>query len=169
MIYRPELLDLLEQLPASPWSGRVFRHMFARLPPQRENIKGARWNPEGFPAIYTSLEVETALAEVAYRLSLEPYPPSKGRVLYHLDVTVSNVADLRGPGILESLGITPAVLSDPLSLRQCQEIGAAAGFSGYTGLLVPSVRRTPGSNLVILAYDQFDVVDQQDIDPSDRA
>lgn len=143
--------------------------MFARLPPQRENVKGARWNPEGLAAIYTSLEAETALAEVAYRLSLEPYAPSKGRVLYHLEVAVSNVVDLRGSGVLESLGITPNVLSDPLSLRQCQEIGAAAGFSGYTGLLVPSVRRPDGSNLVILAYDEFDVVEQQDLDPPGRS
>jgi RES domain-containing protein len=137
--------------------------MFAKLPPDRENIDGARWNPRGVAAIYTSLERETALAEAEFRMSFEPLRPSKGRILYHLRVTISRVLDLRLPGLLEELGIPLDQLSNPLAVGRCREVGGAAAFLGNTGILVPSVRHPGGSNLVVLAPDEFEVVGQEDI------
>jgi RES domain-containing protein len=61
--YPPELLDRLQALTPAPWSGQVFRHMFGSYPPDAENTRGARWNPPGVAAIYTSLTREGALAE----------------------------------------------------------------------------------------------------------
>lgn len=63
MIYDRELLDKLDKLRADQWQGEAFRHMFGDYPPERENQRGARWNPAETPAIYTSLTREVALAE----------------------------------------------------------------------------------------------------------
>jgi len=137
--------------------------MFARLPPDRENIEGARWNPKGLAAIYTSLERETTLAEAEFRMSLEPLRPSKGRVLYFLRVAVSKAIDLRAPHLLEQLGISVDQLGDPLAVERCREIGGAVAFLGYTGMLVPSARHSGGSNLVILMAEEFEIEEQEDL------
>lgn len=55
MVYPPELLDRLQAITPTPWSGQAFRHMFGDYPPDAENTRGARWNPQGVAAIYTSL------------------------------------------------------------------------------------------------------------------
>ena len=72
MIYDRELLEKLDELRASPWRGEVFRHMFGDYPPERENQRGARWNPPETPAIYTSLRRDVALAEADFLISVLP-------------------------------------------------------------------------------------------------
>ncbi len=129
--------------------GVVYRHMFARLQPTLENTGGARWNPKGTAAIYTSLERETALAEAEFRMALYPVRPSKGRTLYELRVRASRVVDFRAPELLAELGLTPERLQDPDDYRLCQEVGGGVAFLGCGGLLVPSARRSGGTNLVI--------------------
>jgi hypothetical protein len=69
MIYEPQFLDFLQEQEGGNWDGEVFRHMFADYPPHRENTGGARWNPSGVAAIYTSLKRATALAESEYQIS----------------------------------------------------------------------------------------------------
>ena len=65
MVYPPELLDRLQAIAPAPWAGQAFRHMFRDYPPDAENTRGARWNPAGVAAIYTSLAHEGVVAEVA--------------------------------------------------------------------------------------------------------
>lgn len=154
MAFRPELLDILERLTPTNWVGVVYRHMFARLQPTLENTSGARWNPRGTAAIYTSVERETTLAEAEYRMSLEPVRPSKGRTLYKIRVHVSRVLDIREWRLLLELGITPERLADPMDNAACQAVGGSAAFLEMGGILVPSVRRDGGTNLVILPTHQ---------------
>src|SRR5262249_22598159 len=89
-----DLRRALTEISPSPWNGVAYRHMFADYRPDRENTLGARWNPPGVPAIYTSLSREAVLAEVEHQLSMEPLRPSVRRTLYKIEVSLSSVADL---------------------------------------------------------------------------
>lgn len=56
-IHDPALLDQIEQLGTRTFDGHVWRHMFNDFPPELVNTRGARWNPAGTSAIYTSMAV----------------------------------------------------------------------------------------------------------------
>lgn len=131
MIYDPELLDALEELPAADWQGRVWRHMFNDYTPDRVNTSGARWNPPGVGAI-----------------DAQPRRTYAKRVIYQVEVSVSQLVDLTGTGALAALGLTlDDVNADDHTA--CQRVGGAAAWLERGGLLVPSARH-PGSNFVIL-------------------
>jgi len=152
MIYPPEMLDLLQAAAVSAWKGTVYRHMFGSHKPARSNTGGARWNPPGLEAIYTSCERETALAEAEYYISMQPLRPKAKRTLYTIRISLGNVIDLTGPRLLSQLGITDDVLSG-VDHSSCRVIGAAVNWLGHDGLLVPSARRRGGTNLVIYEHD----------------
>ncbi len=164
MVYDPLLLDRLQEVPPLVWSGRVYRHMFAGYHPTLENTRGARWNPPGVHAIYTSLERDTALAEAEYRISLEPVPPRVMRTVYTIQISLHSVLDLRDPTLLGELGISAQTLAN-LDWAVCQALGGGVAFLDHDGLLVPSARSV-GSNLVIYPTNQqpdaqFEILDQE--------
>lgn len=76
MAHPPELVDRLRPAGAGPWTGRVWRHMFADYPPEAENTRGARWNPPGLAATYTSLTSVGVVAEADHQIALQPIPRS---------------------------------------------------------------------------------------------
>ncbi len=86
MVYDPGLLDQLEALEPRPWRGTVWRHMFAEYPPDRPNTTGARWNPPGTAAIYTSLDRSTAVAEGDHMVAMQPIRPRPKRTVYEIRV-----------------------------------------------------------------------------------
>jgi RES domain-containing protein len=165
-IHDPELLDALERLGSSPFQGRVWRHMFNDHPPELANTRGARWNPAGVSAIYTSLEREVAFAEAQHAIDSQPVRPRpRRRVMYELELSLETVVDLTGGRHLE-IGLTDEELTsdDPSA---CQAVGAAVAWLGWDGLLVPSVR-VDGSNAVILVDTlspdaAFERIGEQDI------
>ena len=171
MIYPAEMLDLLQSAAMSAWEGTVYRHMFGSHPPVRINTEGARWNPPGLAAIYTSCERETALAEAGYSISMQPLRPRAKRTLFTIHVSLKNVIDLTTADLLPRLGITDDVLSS-IDHSPCRTVGAAVNWLGHDGLLVPSARRSGGTNLVVfqqeLAPSAFEVTDEEIIAPDDR-
>jgi RES domain-containing protein len=150
MIDPSSLASLMASLQSVGWSGQVFRVMLNDYPPDRENTRGARWNPPDVPAIYTCLEVRVCIAEVEYGLARQPRPvrPGLRKTLYRIEVTLSNAVDLESllPD-LKALGIDAAQLFGD-DMRVSQEIGRLATWLGFDGLFVPSARST-GKNLVI--------------------
>ncbi len=166
------MLDILQAAGVSAWKGIVYRHMFGDHKPARSNTGGARWNPPGLEAIYTSCERETALAEAEYYIALQPLRPKAKRTLYTIRITLRNVVDLTRPGILSQLGLTESVLSG-LDHSPCRVIGGAVSWLGHDGLLVPSARRSGGTNLVIyrqdLASGDFEVTAEEVIAPDERS
>ena len=163
MFYDRELLAYLEELGSSPFEGTVYRHMFFSYPPERANIRGARWNPPDVSAIYTAVERSTALTEAEHQMSIQPVRPSVSRDLYNLSVVLTSVLDLRDPG--PRAGITPEMLESD-DLKGCQGVGGAVEWLGHDGLLVPSVRAENGSNLVIFPRNQevpFEVLKVQNL------
>lgn len=147
MVHDPGLLDKLQALKASSWRGKAYRHMFGDYEPLLENRGGARWNPPDIPAIYTSLERETALAEADYLISLQPTQPYSRRTIYTLRVELESVLSLDNLAQFEILGESKeTLLADDWS--KSQEIGGAVEWLNHDGMLVPSAR-VDGTNLVI--------------------
>ena len=90
-----ELLDRIRELATSAVDATVVRILPTGIPPDRENILGARWNPRGTPAIYTAFEAPTARAEIAFRIGLEPVPMKDiSRTEYRIEVRLQQVVNL---------------------------------------------------------------------------
>lgn len=144
----PRLLEALAHIEVRPWSGEVWRHTFGSQPPDRTNTRGARWNPPGIEALYTSLERSTAEAEADHVLAVQPIPPRTIRTMHRLSLSLEAVLDLRDANALALLGVqVEDLMGDDFSL--CQQIGGAAAFLDIDGMIVASAR-APGANLVIL-------------------
>lgn len=144
----PTILATLAALDAGPWSGQVWRHTFADSPPDKRNVRGARWNPPGLEALYASLDEATAIAEADYLIAVQPLRPRATRTLHRLEIALRSVVDLGDPSLLERLGVDEqALVSDDHAA--CQAVGAAAAFLHLDGIIVPSAR-SPGHNIVIL-------------------
>ncbi len=154
MVYEPQLLDKLEGVGGAPLDTILWRHMFNGLDPARANARGARWNPPGVAAIYTSTTRETASAEAEYAIASQPVRPSTSRQLYQVRVTVTNVIDISDRAVLADLGIGDDNLR-AADQEVCRTVGGAAHWLGFDGLLVPSARAA-GTNLVLYA-DRLDV------------
>jgi RES domain-containing protein len=128
--------------------------MFGDNPPDRENVRGARWNPPQIPTIYTSLERHVAIAEGDYAISVQPRRPTAERRLYPIHVRLMSVIDLRDRPLLRELGIGEPELAG-LDHTACRQLGGAVEWLQHDGLLVPSAR-APGANLVIFMANMTD-------------
>lgn len=149
MTHDPALLDYLESLQRARFDGTVFRYTAGARPPDRENTLGARWNPPGVPAIYVTLQRETAYAELRHHLGMLSPPPSKRNfTLFTIRIGVDMVGDLRSPERIRAVGLTSEILGQP-DFAPCQAVGSAARWLKMGGLLVPSARRKDAHNLVI--------------------
>jgi RES domain-containing protein len=144
-----ELLDALEQHPSEAFSGETWRVTAQGRDALRGSTAGGRWSPQGeFEVLYTSLARAGALAEIGYRLSLEPVWPSRLQHELHRIAARTNTslrfADL---GSLSALGVDARRYAS-FDYAATQAIAAAAFFLDFDGLIVPSARSTE-LNLVI--------------------
>lgn len=153
MVHDPALLDALERFDTESWQGCVFRHMLGSAPPELANVRGARWNPPGTSALYTSLAEATAKAEGDHLIAMQPVPPRAPRTIYELEIAVANLLDLTDAAHLAAIGIAEDDL-DSIPWKPCQRVGGAVAWLGHDGLLIPSVRDSGGSNLVIFTANQ---------------
>ena len=147
MIYDRQIIDALEKLRPAPWKGIVFRHMFGNFPPERENVRGARWNPPETPAIYASLNRETAIAEADYYVNLQPLRPRAVRKIYRIQISLNSVLDLSDWSNLDLLGLEKDSFASDDHIN-CQLVGGAVEWLRHDGMLVPSARAS-GTNLVV--------------------
>lgn len=143
------LLDALEAIDAVPFEGRVWRVARRGRDPLRGSIATGRWSPQGeFEVLYTSLERDGALAEVGYRLSLEPVWPS--RLVYDIHriaIRAEHTLQLANLDALTPLGVDISRYAS-FDYMATQAVAAAARFLDFDGLLVPSAR-APCMNLVL--------------------
>ncbi len=147
MIHDPALLDAIERLGSETLNNvTVWRHMFNDHPPELANSRGARWNPPGLAAIYTSAERATAIAEGQHAIDSQPLRPKARRYVYRLQVSAEKVLRIERDD-LASLGLSQTDLESP-NFEACQRIGAHAAFLDYDAIIVPSAR-IAGANIVI--------------------
>ena len=98
-------------------------------------------------AIYGSLNLRTAAAEVEHLISREPVPIRRARITHKLAITLRRAVDFRSLLPLERLGVTrKMVLGEDTSTSQL--IGGAVAWLRCGGLLVPSAR-DKGVNIVV--------------------
>lgn len=161
------LLDQIDAHQGVAFTGDVWRIVRADRDVRQGYPAGARWDPGTFDVLYTSLERDGVLAEIHFHLSRQPVFPSKLRsVLHRLRVSTQRtlkIADLAAP---ESLGVNRETYAT-ISYERCQEIGDAAQFLGFDGILAPSAR-WPCQNLVLFADrfepDELQLVESEPVD-----
>ena len=143
-----KLLDLLDTYEGVSFEGEVWRIVREDRNPLLGYPAGARWDPGSFDVLYTSLEREGALEEIHFHLTRQPVFPSKIRsVLHRIMVRTQRTLRIANIAELSTLGIIPESYSS-LSYESTQEIGDAAAFLGFDGILAPSAR-WPCHNLVL--------------------
>jgi RES domain len=154
-VHNRELLDALEVLEPQPISGTAWHATWATRDPLVGNDAGGRWHPiNSFEALYTSLEADGSLAEMYYHLSRAPVFASSNMRLHRLRVQTKKTSWLPDMKSLIRLGIDEGKFSS-LGHARCQEIGAAAHFLEFDGVVVPSAR-WPCLNLVLF-MDRLDL------------
>lgn len=161
------LLDALDANPRESFEGSAWRILRQGRDPLLGSPSGARWDPGDFDVIYAALDREGALAEIHFHLSRQPIFPSKDHfVLYELSASVQNLLRLPDLASLERLGIERTRYAELIYART-QEIGDAAQFLGFAGMIVPSARWN-GLNLVLftdrLTPDSLSIRSQQTVD-----
>ncbi len=162
-----ELLDALEAHEGVSFEGDVWRIVRDERDPLQGYPAGARWDPGTFDVIHTSLAREGALEEIHFHLTRQPVFPSKIRsVLHRISVRTKHTLRLADIEAVEALGVSRETYAG-LTYVRSQEIGDAAAFLGFDGILAPSAR-WQCQNLVIFT-DRFQpadltVVDSEPVD-----
>jgi RES domain-containing protein len=136
------ILDAIEAIDPEPFAGEVWRVTRKGRDPLRGSAANGRWNSSGgeFEVLYTSLERDGALAEIGYRLALEPVWPSRIEHEVHL-IAVETERTLRLADLetLPPLGVETARYHT-FEYQATQAIAAAAYFLEFDSLIVPSAR-----------------------------
>jgi len=135
------ILDALESRDPEPIDKTVWRVVRKGRDPLRGAVANGRWNAIGeFEVLYASLAAEGALAEVGYRLSLEPVWPSKiEHEIHTLAVKADRAIVFDNLSQLERLGVNVARF-ESFDYASTQAIAAAAHFLEFDALVVPSAR-----------------------------
>ena len=131
------------------FSASVWRITGAGRNPTRGSAANGRWSPGGtVEVLYTSLDRDGALAEIGFRLALEPVWPSRLQHEIH-EIGVQTARTLRFADVasLASLGVDVSRY-ESFDYAATQALAAAAHFMEFDGLLVPSARHK-SQNLVI--------------------
>lgn len=142
------ILDALEELESEVLEATVWRIVRKGRDPLRGAVANGRWNAVGeFEVLYTSLSPEGALAEVGYRLSIEPVWPSRIEHQIHtLKVRADRALTFESLNQLQKLGVNIERFEN-FDYAATQAIAAAAHFLEFDALIVPSARYN-GSNVV---------------------
>ena len=139
------LLDALESLAPEAFEGDAWRIVRRDRDPLLGYPAGARWDPpDAFDVIYTALDPDGARAEVFFHLNRAPVFPSRTVYLLHtIRVRTRRTLRLADLGKLARLDVE-IDRYDEVDYRviptRTQEIGDAAHFLGFDGLIVPNAR-----------------------------
>lgn len=162
------VLDALEHIGATPFSGVVWRTTRKSRDPLRGSAANGRWSAAGeFEVLYTSLERAGSLAEIGFRLSLEPVWPSRlQHEIHSIRAEAESCLRLADVASLQRLGVDPARYAN-FEYEATQAIAAAAHFLEYDGLIIPSARHA-SANLVIfmdrIAAATLEITSSEDVD-----
>jgi hypothetical protein len=140
-IHDREILDALEALEPEPFNGRAWRVTRRGREPLRGAAANGHWSPSGeFEVLYTSLEKDGALAEIGYRLSLEPVWPSRiEHEIHTIGVGAERVLRFADIGSLAPFGVDSARYRT-FEYEVTQALAAAAHFLEFDGLIAPNAR-----------------------------
>lgn len=139
MVHDRELLDYLDSLPTERFDGEAFRATRRKLDAVAASYNGGRWMlPDSAAILYTSLDRDGALAEIAFHWRTLTPLPTKSVSLHRMRISCGKVLRIK-ESHLASLGVSAAAYRE-INPPRTQEIGAAITFLGYGGLIAPSAR-----------------------------
>jgi RES domain-containing protein len=149
LVHDRAVLDALDNFRPQRLEQIVWRVARKGRDPLRGAIANGRWNAIGeMEVLYTSFERDGALAEVGYRLSLEPVWPSRiEHQVHQLTIKADRALRIDALAQLEKLGVDIAKY-ESFEYGMTQAIAAAAHFLQFDALIVPSARHT-ATNLVL--------------------
>lgn len=134
------LVDAVDAYPRSAFSGEVWRVARAGRDPVQASPSIGRWSDGRFDVLYTALERDGAVAEIAALLASQPVFPSKIQWWAHrLAVSTQCVLRVAEISELQTLGIDTARYRERVYDRT-QSIADAAYFLGFDGLIAPNAR-----------------------------
>lgn len=166
-----DLVQRINDLGTTPWSGTTYRHTAPRRDPlsgSGARLFGGRWNPRGaFAAIYLAHPLAACFAELERLAELTNISVSdalaSGRTLHTVEAREVKVLDLTSESSRSTIGLELSDITDD-DHTACQAVGQAADFLGYQGVLAPSAT---GTGLVLAAFEsrlgngQLDVTSSQ--------
>jgi RES domain-containing protein len=167
-VHDGEILDILEALDLVQRDLPAWRTVRTGRDPLRGSVAAGRWSPPGeFEVLYTSEQEAGSLAEIGYRLMLEPVWPSKiSHDIHRLQVRLERVLDLSDFATLQRLLIDERSYEGH-NYQRTWEVAAAARFLEADGIIVPNARH-PSSNLVVFvdraADDSVAVLETRPVD-----
>jgi hypothetical protein len=171
-VHDRSILDALERLDPEPFDSDVWRVARKGRDPLRGSSANGRWGAPGeLEVLYTSEQRDGALAEVGFRLSLEPVWPSLVQHQIHvLAVKAERTLRLVDMRELGNLGVDISRY-ETFEYSVTQAISAAAHFLEFDGMLVPSARFVC-SNLVLFTdrvshTGHIQLVSSEDVDWQD--
>jgi hypothetical protein len=134
-----ELLERLSAFAPVKLDTTVFRATRRGLDPLTPSTIGGRWmSPGETPILYTSLERDGAIAEIAYHWSLLTPVPSKPMMVHELSATVNKTLKLAHAELVD-LGVDWKRYGE-INYERTQLIGAAVAHLKFDGLIAPSAR-----------------------------
>lgn len=137
-----DLLQAIDDLGPTPWSGEAYRHTAPAYPAiagSGASAIGGRWNPKGVSTVYLATPVEACVAEFMRQAQgqargIQSFLP---RDLHVISVHELQVVDLTVDEARASVGIRLENIEDK-DRSACQEVGRAAHYLGLQGILAPS-------------------------------
>ena len=145
------LIDALEGRATEVFLGDVWRVTRSGRDALMGSTAPGRWSPgEDRPVLYTSLERDGALAEIGFRLSLEPVWPSRlVHEIHCVEAQTERTLRFVDVAALVPLGVDPARWQG-FAYDATRAIAAAAYFLEFDGLIVPSARAACANLVVFL-------------------
>jgi len=140
-VHEQELIDALAAIEPTAFTGPVWRVVRQGRDPLIGSSAGGRWSPPNiFDVLYTATEAPGALAEIGYRLSLEPIWPSRlNHEIHELSVDMGQTLKLADFDQLKALGVDVGRYPS-LDYARTQQVAHAAYFLDFHGLIAPSAR-----------------------------
>jgi RES domain-containing protein len=162
------LLDLVGAIAGQPFVGTMWR-VVRRGRDVLDGSRGSgRWNTSEMSVLYGAAHRDGAIAEIHFHLNRgqSVFPSRMRHDVFELAVKAQQTLVLADMDQLRRLGVEDSRYRELLYTRT-QEIGAAAAFLGFDGLIVPSARWNCQN--IILFLDAIDLAEVRTVssDPVD--
>lgn len=151
-----DLVDRVNELGPTPWTGTVYRHTAVGRDPlsgEGSRMNGARWNSPGRPTIYLAQPEKSCMAELARSADRGGFPLGallrRGRELHTMEVRELPLLDLTKVEALDHVGLTLEDVEGD-DWTACQAVGEAVHFLALAGVAAPSAT---GVGLVVAAFE----------------
>lgn len=150
-----ELLETVNRLGSRAWTGECFRHTAPEFDPLSgfgAFLFGGRWNPSDLVAtIYLAFPEACCVAEFLRMAEGQGKGPESfiPRDLHTIEAHDLLLLDLVAEGAMESLRLSFEDISAD-DWGKCQQVGEAAHFLGFQGVLAPSATE---AGFVIAAFE----------------